>query len=40
MEVWQIELLKIGATALVSFFVGLGSYWFYLRRRKNKGKNT
>jgi len=36
MEVWQIELLKIGATALVSFFVGLGSYWFYLRRRKKE----
>ena len=34
MEVWQIELLKIGGTALIAFFGGLGSYWFYLRKRK------
>jgi len=37
MEVWQIELLKIGGTALIAFFGGLISYWFYLRRRK-KGR--
>lgn len=38
MEVWQIELLKIGGTALIAFFggliSGLISYRFYLRRRK------
>ncbi|MBA7481465.1 hypothetical protein ES707_16937 [subsurface metagenome] len=34
METWQIELLKIGGTALIAFFGGLGSYWFYLRKRK------
>ena len=34
MEMWQIELLKIGGTALIAFFGGLGSYWFYLRKRK------
>ncbi len=34
MEVWQIELLKIGGTALIAFFGGLGSYWLYLRKRK------
>jgi len=34
MEAWQIELLKIGGTALIAFFGGLGSYWFYLRKRE------
>jgi len=34
MEAWQIELLKIGGTALIAFFGGLGSYWLYLRKRK------
>ena len=34
MEVWQIELLKVGGTALIAFFGGLGSYWLYLRKRK------
>ena len=38
METWQIELLKIGGTALIAFFggliSGLSSYRFYLRRRK------
>ena len=34
MEIWQIDLLKIGATALVSFLGGLGSYWLYLRKRE------
>jgi len=34
METWQIELLKIGGTALIAFFGGLGSYWLYLRKRK------
>jgi len=36
METWQMELLKIGATALVSFFVGLGSYWLHLRKREKE----
>ncbi|MDO8637176.1 MAG: hypothetical protein Q7R34_13260 [Dehalococcoidia bacterium] len=34
MEVWQIELLKIGGTALIAFSGGLGGYWLYLRKRK------
>ena len=34
MEVWQIELLKIGGTAIVAFLGGLVSYWVYLRKRK------
>ncbi len=34
MEIWQIELLKIGGTALIAFLGGLGSYWLYLRKRK------
>jgi hypothetical protein len=34
METWAIELLKIGGTALIAFLGGLGSYWFYLRKRK------
>ena len=34
METWQIELLKIGGTALIAFLGGLGSYWLYLRKRK------
>ncbi len=34
MEIWQIELLKIGGTALIAFLGGLGSYWVYLHKRK------
>ena len=34
MEIWQIELLKIGGTALIAFLGGLGSYWLYLHKRK------
>lgn len=35
MEIWQIELIKIGGTAIVAFVGGgLGSYWLYLRKRK------
>ena len=33
MEVWQIELLKIGGTAIIAFCGGLGGYWVYLRKR-------
>ena len=36
MEVWQTELLKISATAISSYFGGLLSYRFYLRRRKKQ----
>lgn len=39
MEVWQIELLKIGGTALIAFFGGLGSYWLYLRKRKKEAED-
>jgi len=34
METWKIELLKIGAIALVSFLGGLGSFWLYMHKRK------
>lgn len=34
MEIWEVELLKIGAIALVSFLGGLGSYWLYIHKRK------
>ena len=34
MGIWQIELLKIGGTALIAFLGGLGSYWVYLHKRK------
>lgn len=34
MEMWKIELLKIGTIALVSFLGGLGSYWLYIHKRK------
>jgi len=34
MEVWQIELLKIGGTAIIAFCGGLVGYWVYLRKRK------
>lgn len=34
MEVWQIELLKIGGTAIIAFLSGLVSYWVYIRKRK------
>ena len=34
MEMWKIELLKIGAIALISFLGGLGSYWLYIHKRK------
>ncbi len=33
MESWQIELLKIGATAIGSFVIGLGAYWLRSRNR-------
>lgn len=36
MESWQIELLKIGATAIAAFFVGWGSHWFRSRARKKE----
>ncbi len=36
MEAWQIELLKIGGTALIAFFSGLGSYWLHLRKREKE----
>jgi hypothetical protein len=34
MEMWKIELLKIGAIAIVSFLGGLGSFWLYIHKRK------
>ena len=34
MEAWQIELLKIGSTAIIAFLGGLISYWVYLHKRK------
>jgi hypothetical protein len=35
LEIWQIELIKIGGTAIVAFVGGgLGGYWLYLRKRK------
>lgn len=34
MKIWQIELLKLGGTAVISFFGGLGSFWLYLHKRK------
>lgn len=36
MESWQAELLKIGATAIASFFLGWGSHWFRSRERKEE----
>lgn len=36
MESWQIELLKIGAIAIVSFFLGWGSQWLRSRARKKE----
>lgn len=36
MESWQIELLKIGATAIVAFLLGLGSHWLRQRRREKE----
>lgn len=36
MESWEIELLKIGATAIVGFFLGWGSQWFRSRTRKKE----
>ena len=36
MEAWQIELLKIGATAIVAFLLGLGSHWLRQRRREKE----
>lgn len=34
METWQVEVLKTGAIAAISFFGGLGSFWLYLHKRK------
>lgn len=34
MEIWQVEMLKIGATAVISFLGGLGSLWLYLHKRR------
>jgi len=36
MESWEIELLKIGATAIVGFFLGWGSQWLRSRTRKKE----
>ena len=33
MGIWQVEILKIGATAVISFLGGLGSFWLYLHKR-------
>ena len=33
MESWQIELLKIGVTAIIFFLIGVGSHWFRSRSR-------
>jgi len=36
MESWQIELIKIGAAAIASFFIGWGSHWLRSRARKEE----
>jgi len=33
MESWQVDLLKIGATAIIFFLIGVGSHWFRSRSR-------
>ncbi|MBA7666732.1 hypothetical protein ES703_74813 [subsurface metagenome] len=33
METWQVDLLKIGLTAVVFFLIGLGSHWYRSRTR-------
>jgi len=36
METWQVDLLKIGLTAVVFFLIGLGSHWYRSRTRFNE----